>query len=354
MRSHYPEDESEEAREGTAAHFAAAEAVRGRPVAVGAVDPVTSLPMTAEMVECGGEFARDVLDTLKAASHGSVVQVEQRQPAGFNPQNWGTPDAYIVDRPKLVLHLWDYKFGHRYVDAYMNWQLLNYAILILLANGVPPEQWRHWTITMTVYQPRNYHPAGPLREWHLAGDKLLPLYDRLKEAAAAALLPGAPLKTGAHCRDCRARTGCPALQRVAMSAVDLSFEQQRVDMPPEAVGLELAILKAAADRIKARVTGLEEQALATIRSGVDVPHWTTDYSYGRTRWKVPVAEVLILGQMYGVDLGKPPEAITPTQAKKAGVDPAVIAAYSETPRGVMALIHVYQSLMNKRFGLGRI
>lgn len=350
MEVHYPDVDREDALEGTTAHVAMAAALMGTPADVGAVVPATGLPVTAEMVELAAEFARDVRDTLNACGPGAAIFVEERLPAGFNPHNWGTPDVYVIDWANKRVHVWDYKFGHRYVDAYMNWQLVNYLILALLKHGVGPAQWPQWFFTLNVYQPRNYHPGGPFREWHFPGDKLAGLFSALAAAAEASVAPNAPLKTGEHCRDCRARAGCPALQRAAMSAVDLSLEPHRVDLTPEALGLELVILKEAEKRLKARVTGLEEQALETIRRRIDVPHWTADYSYGRTRWTQTPEEIFIMGDLLGVNLRKPPEPVTPRQAQKAGIDQAVIKAYSETPRGVMALVPVDQSSIIKRFG----
>jgi hypothetical protein len=349
MEAAYSEDDSEAAREGTAAHFAMAAAINGRPVKEGDVDPATGIAMTAEMIECATIMADDVLATLRAAGPGSVLAVEERQPPGFCPENWGTPDAYVFDPANRKLHVFDYKFGHRYVDAFMNWQIFNYAVLILLARGVNPGLWIYWTVTVNVFQPRNYHPAGPVREWVIPGDQINALYGRLSEAAASATTEGAILKTGEHCRDCRARAACPALQRAAMSAVDLSHEQQATDLPPAALGLELVILKAANARMLARITGLEEQILETIKRRVDVPHWRADYSYGRQRWTVPASEVFTLGDLCGVDLRKPVEPVTPREAEKKGIDRTVIQAYSEKPRGVMALVPFDQQSIVKRF-----
>jgi hypothetical protein len=40
-----------------------------------------------------------------------------------------------------------------------------------------------WTIVVTIAQPRNYHPDGPMREWHFNGAQLSELVTRLSAAA---------------------------------------------------------------------------------------------------------------------------------------------------------------------------
>lgn len=352
MESHYPdEEESEDAIEGTAAHWVASEALYGRAVPIDAVQPGAFLPTDQDMIDCAGDYVRDVRDTLAAAGPDAVLAIETKITgyAGIHALNYGTPDATIINGRTRKLHVWDYKYGRRYVDIFENWQLLDYAALTLFEYHVPRHEWPLWSISLTVFQPRNFHPSGPMREWFIDGSQLSRYANMLTEAALLAAALDAPLKTGEHCRDCAARRACPALQRAAMSAVDFAFEALPVNMPADALGLELAILSQAALRLKARITGLEEQAKALLKSGATVPHWRTDYSYGRERWAAPVEEVILLGDALGVDLRKPPAVLTPKQAEKAGVDRAVIEVYSEAPRGAMALLPFEQSDISKRF-----
>lgn len=353
MEAVYPEDEeSIAAREGTAAHHYLSETLSGREPAAGTPAP-NGVIIDREMVEAAADIIRDILDTLKTATSGSLLAIEKRvfAVASIHAQNWGTPDCYILDRVKRKLHLWDYKYGHRYVDAFRNWQLVNYLIAILESEKVPPSDWHLWNCTATIGQPRNYHPDGPMREWFLPGAELITLTEELRVAAHAAVAPNAPLRTGDHCRDCNARHACPALERVSMSLVDLSMTAQPINLPPPALGLELRLIREAMKRLGARATGLEEQALAQFRAGIDIPHWRAEYSKGREKWRddAPVPELVALGAMYDVDILKPPTPITPTQARKAGVDTEVIKAYSTTPRGAMALVPFDQSDIARRF-----
>jgi hypothetical protein len=352
LQERYPEnEETPKAREGTAAHHYATETLGGRAVAVGQLAP-NGHPVDRDMVDCAVDFVRDVHDTLKSWGNGKLM-IESRVFAHntVHPLNDGTPDAYLIERMRKLLHVWDYKYGHRYVDAYMNWQMIDYAIAALETEGVPREEWGQWTITLTIAQPRNYHPDGPLREWHLNGAALSELADKLRVAAFAALDPNAPYKTGPHCRDCTGRHACPALERVAMREVDMSMTGQPVDLPPAALGLELRIIRDAMKRLGARAEGLEEHALAMARAGTDVPHWRAEYSKGRERWNDTTgpAELTALGEIYDVNLLQPPKGITPTQARKAGLDHDLIKTFSITPRGPMALVPFDDADVAKRF-----
>jgi hypothetical protein len=262
--------------------------------------------------------------------------------------NWGTPDAYIMDRRNKRLYVWDYKYGHGFVDAVENWQLLDYAVAIMDSEGLSPvvahdtslPEWNGWRISLVVAQPRNYSPLGPLRRWELSGETLRDVYlPRLRQSAYEAMQPDAPLTTGDHCRHCTARHVCVALQRAGGIAMDVSLQAQPVQMPVHAIGLELRQIDDAIKRLEARQTGLEEHALGIIRSGQHVPFYGAEHGSGRERWNVPIAEVHALGDMLGVELRKV-DAITPAQARKAGIDDAVTRAYAITPKGALKLVRV--------------
>lgn len=345
----YPEDaESEESREGVAAHHYVTETILGRTVAAGDIAP-NGFPIDLTMVEAGWDIITDVRDTYDA--NGGILAVEERvhMAATVHPHNWGTPDVTLIVFARKVLFVWDYKYGHRYVDAFRNWQCVDYAAGVLESNGVPVEDWPNWTIYVTIAQPRNYHPDGPLRQWKFAGAELVTLVGELRAAAIEAMEPDAPFRTGDHCRDCTGRHACPALQQATMNLVDVSLRGQPIDLPPLAVGLELTFIRAAIKRLSARSQGLEEQALALNRNGVDVPFWKSEYSQGREKWTVPIGEVFALGDLYGVDVRKPPDAITPAQARKAGVDADMVKAVSDKPRGALSLVPVTNHDIAKRF-----
>lgn len=361
MERLYPEDEESEAvRQGTAWHWYIAENLANSYIdtqrTVGPLPEVGTLapngfPVDLEMVQCAADLLTDVRDTFAATGHGAICNIESRvtMKHAIHSDCWGTPDIYILDVANRRLHIWDPKYGHRYVDAYMNWQLLCYAIGIFETHGI--EDYSDWQITLTIAQPRNYAPEGPMREWFLNGRALRMHGESLRIAAAHASQPDAELRTGKHCRDCLAAHACPALQRAAMAAVDVSHKQGAINMPAPAVGLEMAILTASAARLKARLDALTEHAMGLVKRGQPVPHWTMGRTQPRTVWKEPVEAVVNMGRLFGVDLRKD-DAITPKQAAKAGIDQAVIDQYAETPMGSLKLISMDDRTASRAFGSG--
>lgn len=354
----YPQpDDSPEAREGTAAHHYVTELLQGRDVALGAVAP-NGHPIDAEMVDCAQGILIDVRDTWKANPQ-AVLHVERKVSMAHHIHEacFGTPDVVLIDVAARLLFVWDYKYGHRFVDAMRNWQLLAYAIGALEAAGFysghpsgHPQSWTGWRIIATIAQPRNYHAIGPMREWQTTGEALATEFlPRLRASAFEAMDPAAGYQTGEHCRDCSGRHACPALQRAGAIAMDVSLQAQPVDLPPHAVGLELRQIEDAIKRLEARKTGLEEQALGLIRGGTGVPFYSAEHASGQERWAIPAPQVVALGKIFDVDLRKE-ATMTPNQARKAGVPDVAMDGMSERPRGALRLVRVRDDAAQLAFG----
>lgn len=328
MQEYYPQDEESPAsRDGTAAHWAVAELLHGNAIDVGLVAP-NGVMLDAEMCEAA-EMCAEVV--LRDAAGQYPIQVEQRvEMPSIHRDVWGTPD-YWVWRPRHLV-LTDFKYGHRFVSEYENWQLIEYAEGILPLVGVDGSNDADVYVTMRIVQPRCYVGGSPIREWTVKAVDLRGYANEARMFEERAALPDAPMAVGPACRDCTARHACPAAQRAAYAAMDVAETGEPFDLPPEALGVELRYIDRAIQRLEARRTGLEAQALNLVKRGQPVPHWRIEQGYGRKRWKKPDAEVAALGDMMGVDIA-PRKPVTPTQAIKAGLDAAVVDAYSETPLG---------------------
>lgn len=353
----YPEDQdSPKAREGTAAHFYVTEAVQGRYHPVGTLAP-NGHPIDAEMIEAGQSFIDDVHAVIAQTTRDGTmvpqgsfrVETHLTMHALIHPDCEGTPDAFLLDLVAKRLIVWDYKYGHGYVEPFSNEQMLCYVAGVFEAYELEPYDIADLAVSIRIVQPRNYDAAGPVRTWNTSGRVVISEIAVLSQMAHAAKAPNPSTQTGEQCRYCEARHACPALQSVAMSMVDVAGQSTPRELTPAAMGLELKMLVEGEARLKARREGLEEVVLATTRKGVNVPYWGIGSTKARERWAKPVPEVLALGDMMGVDLRKPVEPLTPNQARERGLDATVIAAYSERPSGAAKLVPVTSSTAAKAF-----
>lgn len=353
----YPEDEeSLKAREGTAAHYYVTEAVQGRVHPVGTLAP-NGHPIDEEMVEAGQCFVDDAHAAVASTTRGGTMvpqcsfRVETRLTMHglIHALCEGTPDAYLLDRAGKRLIVWDYKYGRGYVDPFVNAQLIAYAAGVFEAYELTAEDVAEMDVSLRIVQPRNYDDVGPVRRWDTKGRVIWAEIEVLARMAERATAPDAPTQTGEHCRYCTANHGCPAAQAVALNVVDMAGKSVPRDLPPAALGLHLRNLQAGVQRLKGHIDAVEATVMAETRKGVETG-WAITHGKARERWAKPPAEVFALGDMLGVELRKPPEAITPNQARDLGLDAAVIAAYAERPTGAAKLTPRDASTAARVFG----
>jgi len=330
MEEANPETEDSQAsREGTAAHWAAAELFAGRTIDVGLIAP-NGVMLTEEMVEGADMYYEDVTATDEDYVGFPPVIEERITISSIHSECWGTPDAWRF-RP-YVLTVWDYKFGHRFVDEFENWQLIEYVAGILDKVGINGISDQRTEVRMRIVQPRCYSGGAPIREWRVMASDLRGYFNKLRMAEELAMKPDAATVVNPHCHDCRGRASCDAAQNAAYDSMHVAGTSVPFNLPPEALGAELRYVDRAISQLEARKTGLEEQALAILKRGAPLPFYRIEHGFGRERWSKPAAEVLAMASMMGVDVAKP-GLITPKQAVKAGLDETLVKAFSETPPG---------------------
>lgn len=338
MQERFPDDEEgEEAREGTAAHWTALDVM----LATGQVLPLGTLapnghPVDRAMLE-GGEMLVEAI-----GEHRPFVRIEARVWAHktIHPDNDGTPDAYMVDRTERVVRGWDYKYGHKYVPVRGNWQFIDYLACIFETHKGLMNELDQWRAEFTVVQPRCYHSDGPVRTVSYIGTQLANLWTQLRAAAYAASEPDAPCVTGNHCYKCSAAFDCAAHYQSGQTAIETTGQQVPLDMAPAALALWKAQVDQASARLKSVSDAVDERIMGLLRRGERVPGCAIGHTQPLEKWRDP-AEAAAMGDMFGVDLRKPePALVTPKQARKMGVDSSVITEYAVTPPGSQKLVRV--------------
>ena len=332
----YPQEETEAQKGGTAWHWVAFCLATDQPLP--AVAP-NGVPITAEMIDHAEQFVQ-VVDSAPYPVTGFEERV--KIPA-VHEECWGTPDVYQIDLDRRVIRLWDGKYGHRYVDAYRNWQMAAYLSgLHSLTDGGAD-----WRFEATIFQPRNFHPDGPIRAWRPDVAELSEMVRHLRVRCEEALSDNPWTQAGPWCADCPARFDCLTLQSAADSVLEHVGDAVPLSLSPEQVGRELTRLKRAEAILEARVSGLEAHTETLIRSGEAVPGWLIEHSSGREQFTVPVADVLALGGLFGVQLAKPVETVTPAQARKAGVPADVVATIVNRRPGSARLVPINPAAAEK-------
>lgn len=326
-----PDDPDDaDAQAGHAAHWAASEQLAGRLVDEGQIAP-NGVVITREMVKGADLYSDDVTKML--APFGLVPRQGRIEKLieipGIHEQSFGTPDyAILIERPgqPWLLLIWDYKFGHRYVEVVLCAQIIDY--IVGLTAGL------HDThpgvdVVATIVQPRCYHREGPIRRWKTRLVDLRPQINLSANAAAEALGPNPRLRTGPECRDCKARGVCPQLQREGFASMDEAGRALPLQMTPTQTGVELALAERAIERLQARVTGLRAQVERSLRAGERVPGWHLQQKQSREKWRLPTDQLIAAGAAMGLKLDKPVEALTPRQARDAGLPKALVSMLCE-------------------------
>jgi len=305
-------DRSEAADEGVAAHEVVELLHAKKPVKVGHIAS-NGFAISQEMID----GANLMLGVLPA----NAVLEEVLDFDHLHPGMKGRADAYAYSEDETILYIWDYKFGHMPVDPEENWQMILEAGRLAHTRGMEK-------VVMTVVQPRNFLSA-PVRSWEVTIDELIKTYiPRVQAAVENATSDNPETNVGPQCAMCPARHACKALQESAMKVIDVSRGVSTLDLNPEATGRELAMLEEAAKHLKSRITGLQQQAIVHLRTGAPVRGYTLVPEEGPIKWTASPEQVFATADLMGIELRKPQEPITPTQAMNAGLSEKTVQAMS--------------------------
>lgn len=321
----------------------------------GAMTP-NGVEVTRTMLDGVEMLARDIESKLGPLWRSFVV-VEKRVAINrVHALNWGTPDVWAVVKRngRWCLYIWDLKYGFKQIEVFENDQLVDYAAGVLaeaeaMLGGLDDQQ---VVVNLTIVQPRAYHADGPVRDWTCLASDLRGPINVLAMAAEDAAGPTPVCRPQPEaCENCRARSGCEALQHAVYRGMDIARQAVPRELSDDALGLELVTLEDVADLLKARISGLEELVKSRLTAGRRIPHWRYAPGQGGYKWVKPAAEVKVLGAMLGFDLTKPLEVVTPTQAVSLGLPKDYLNAYAQTVSGAVKLTRATESDARKVFSI---
>ena len=348
----YPNVDTDESREGTAAHEVC-EAILNGEYATRPDDGTIASNgelITEEMIDGAAMYVADIREAM--SDDGWIGIAEHRVPINrVSLHNWGTCDYRALNARKMHIIIWDYKFGHGVVDIYNNWQMIEYAIgcvdEAMNSNALFVDK---VTIEMRIVQPRAWHPDGPIRSWTLKGEDLRGMANRLKYQAELSMTDDAPTKAGPHCDYCKARLNCDTNRENAYRIASTAQRLQLHDLTPVEASTELSILESCRKMLDDRITILSAEAMHYVEMGIPLPFHQMGNGRGSKVWNAPVEDVLEIGDMMGCDLRKPVALVTSNQALKLNIDSTVINQYSDTVPGKRKLVKTDKSKASRLFG----
>lgn len=333
--------EGEEATEGHAAHWVAMQIALASMEQTGGTLPKLGdkvhggLLVDKEML-AGGHMYAESLEGFEGWAEETLT-IER-----IHPEMFGTPDFWQWSPATRTLRVTDYKYGRKFVEVWENWQLIAYAIGLLDRLGYDGNA--DIIVKLMIVQPRCYHPDGPVREWTTSAHRLRTMANIAHNKAHLSQQPGAVTRAGSECLYCPARATCKTAHAATAGIMEFAYKGESMAQTPEEMGKRLAFIQEAQEMLKAVATGLEEQVIHSLKAGKVVSDFKVDYVKSREKWAKPVAEVKMLGMLYGLNLVTEDYACTPKQALKLRnplgktIDPSVISKYSVTPPGAPKLV----------------
>lgn len=299
--------------------------------------------ITDEIYDAALEYANDVLKFCNSNGSLRALQVEQRIDLyDIIECMYGYCDAWCFSKSTGELVVWDAKYGHKRVEAFENWQLITYVMGILRYLGIDGHADQHIKVSLRVAQPRVFHRDGCIARWDVTASDLRGYFNTLIEAANESYSDDAKCVTSSECFYCPARYACDAFRDNTMGLVDQVGDVTGSSLSGHELSIQLRILQRASKQVKALLSSYEEQAIAQLRNGEQLPGYSIEQGKGRKRWKkdTPVDEIIMMGELMGVDPRKPVDLDTPTKLIKLGIDEAVINLYSETPSTGLKLVEM--------------
>lgn len=318
-----PSPETEQTRNGTAAHWLAAVCLinwrdgtgpHNPDAFLGTVCPENGVVVDQLIAEGAEVYVTDVIGTLEPIQGGRealVVEFRVYMPT-IHAENWGTLDASA--RLPGLIYIWDYKHGHAKVEAFENLQLVDYLEGLRGHYGINGHEDQYTRVVARVVQPFAYDPRGPVSEWTFTLCDIRGYVNQLQFKAHEALT-NPTLTSGKHCRYCPSRGRCPALRQAVYNLIDLVDSPLAFDvMEGGDLATERAILLRGQTMLKARLEAIEDDLTHRVKQGDSSCGLAIEAVPGRINWTVDPKQAIAAVGLLGIDISRP-HCDTPAQAR---------------------------------------
>ena len=267
LEEQYPDNDSEAAAEGTAAHELAEYKLR-QLMGVDAGERPTSQWDSEEMESHTDDYADHVMATLAHAqetSPAATLLIEHRLDfSHLVPDGFGTGDAIIIADDTMTII--DLKYGKGVeVSAEANPQMRLYALGALHQFGMIYDIRK---VKMVIFQPRLNNTsideidAQELITW---GN------DVVRPTAAIAMAGEGELTPGDWCQFCKHAPACPALAKQYFDVVPMADAQPAAPAPDTLSDAQIANIVRWSGDLKKWLTAVEKHALDEANNGKTYP-----------------------------------------------------------------------------------
>ena len=252
------------------------------------------LEIDDEMIENVWEYVRPIQER----AINERLLVEQRfDITHIHPELFGTGDAVLINPVTMNIEVIDLKYGSGLaVEVKDNEQLLTYAVGALILPDLPSMD----TVTLTICQPRCYHPDGRTRSVTYTTAQVRAWAEVLREKAHAATDDLAPLSAGDWCHWCPAAHKCYTLDEYSTKRAMAAFTVPAVKGDP----YDPARLSRALDMIpivEAWVTSVRDFANAEAAHGRVPSGYKMVQKVARRKWLDEAGTPAILTELFGLD-----------------------------------------------------
>lgn len=207
---------------------------------------------------------------------------------------------------------------------------LNHAALLLSACAAYDPAYDE-SVTLCIFQPRPYHPAGSWRNEALSIPQVTQQAAWIVERAAAAGNSGYAIP-GTYCSGCPHATNCDALRQAGYAEYErpagaVTGEKQ----PAEAFAKELSHVEDIATLVNSRLKAMQAEARARILAGEWLPGWRLADEEGPR-------ELNVLPSVASFMLNMPVTEqvlLSPHKLEKAGADKAIMKRITTRPKRVV-------------------
>ncbi len=290
----------------------------------------------------------DYVFTLQNKESDSLIFIEQSIDLSFiDLPHKGTVDAAIYFKKTKALYVIEFKSGKATVSVEDNEQLTLYSLGMIrhievdlgdseesryvdtgLYGNKAPAVPMIKKLVHAVIQPNDFHSGEIIKECVINKPHkwFVTTRHRIHSRVLDFKKGDERFKTGEHCKHCDYIGNCSTLHKDVFGVFSTLERAENNVVDPESLGFYLKLLKHYQPLVTKIYDALKEQAKAQLKNGERVPGQRLETAQGNRQWDKSEEEIIMIGQLCGVDLAEQKLA-SPAQAEAKGLSKTEVAKH---------------------------